>query len=253
MGLGQTLGEVSIRRRFIGPPNSANGGYACGRIAAYIDGAAEVTLRRPPPIDHEMIVRREADGSVGMYDGERLIGSGKPVSLAPVRISALTFKQATEAAGRTFEESLHTLPTCFVCGPQRDFGDGLRIHVGPIDARDASWSGVLAAPWIPGQNLADDEGAVLPEFVWAALDCPTAYACSSPAGMRHILLGRQAVEIFRRPKAGERCIVAARELSHEGRKSYAEAILVGTDGETIGYCKATWIEVSPEVHRGATS
>jgi len=187
-----------------------------------------------------------------MYDGELLIGSGKPVSLDPVLLAAPSFEQATEAARRTFKDSLHTLPTCFVCGPQRDIGDGLRIHVGPVDPLDQSWNGVLAAPWVPDESLADPDGMILPEFVWAALDCPTAYACSSPAGMRHILLGRQTVEITRLPTVGEKCVVAARELSHEGRKSFAEAILVGADGGVIGGCNATWIEVSPEVHRGAT-
>ncbi|MCH7853905.1 MAG: hypothetical protein IIB76_06175 [Proteobacteria bacterium] len=246
-----SLGSIIIKRRFIGPPNSANGGYACGRIAAFIDGSAEVTLRRPPPIDQEMTVREESDGSVAMYDGETLIGSGESISFASVPINAPTFDQASKAAQRTFDASLHTLPTCFVCGPQRDPGDGLRIHVGPIDPQDKQWHGVLAAPWVAGENLADDEGIVLPEFVWAALDCPTAYACSSPAGMRHILLGRQTVEILRRPSVAERCIIAAQEISHDGRKSYAAATLFGEEGDAIAFCKATWIEVEPHVHKGA--
>lgn len=245
------LGSIVIKRRFIGPPNSANGGYACGRIAAFINGSAEVTLRRPPPIDKEMTVREEVEGTVAMYDGEILIGSGHSVPLDAVLIAAPMFNQASEAAERTFAASLHTLPTCFVCGPHREPGDGLRIHVGPIDPHDKQWNGILAAPWVPGENLADDEGIVLPEFVWAALDCPTAYACSSPAGMRHILLGRQAVEILRRPRVAEKCVIAAQELSHDGRKSYAAATLFGEGGEAIAFCKATWIEVEPHVHKGA--
>jgi len=246
-----SLGSIIIKRRFIGPPNSANGGYACGRIAAFIDGSAEVTLRRPPPIDQEMAVREESGGSVAMYYGETLIGSGESASIDSVPIDAPTFDQASAAAERTFDASLHTLPTCFVCGPHREPGDGLRIHVGPIDPQDEHWNGVLAAPWIPGENLADAEGIVLPEFVWAALDCPTAYACSSPAGMRHILLGRQAVKILRRPQVAERCVIAAQELSHDGRKSFAAATLFGEAGEAIAWCKATWIEVEPHVHKGA--
>ncbi len=246
-----SLGSIIIKRRFIGPPNSANGGYACGRIAAFINGSAEVTLRRPPPIEKEMTVRAEVDGSVTMYDGAILIGSGQSVSFDPVPIEAPTLSQARDAAERTFDESLHTLPTCFVCGPHREPGDGLRIHVGPMDLLDEQWKGILAAPWVPGENLADDGGIVLPEFVWAALDCPTAYACSSPAGMRHILLGRQAVEILRRPRVAEKCVIAAQELSHDGRKSYAAATLFGEGGEAIAHCKATWIEVEPHVHKGA--
>lgn len=244
-------GSIVIGRRFIGPPHSANGGYACGRIAAFIDGSAEVTLRRPPPIDTEMQVCGEAGGGVTLHNGDTLVASGESVTFAPVPIAAPGFDAAVNAAQRSFDASLHTLPTCFVCGPHREPGDGLRIHVGPVDPHDEHWSGILAAPWIPAENLADENGVVLAEFVWAALDCPTAYACSSPAGMRHILLGRQAVEISRRPEMGERCVVATQEISHDGRKSCAAATLFGEDGEAIAFCKAIWIEVTPEVHRGA--
>ena len=40
---------MTIPRRFCGPPNSGNGGYVCGTLARCIPGAAEVTLRAPPP------------------------------------------------------------------------------------------------------------------------------------------------------------------------------------------------------------
>ena len=39
--------ELYFGRRFCGPPGVANGGFACGSIAALHGGAAEVTLRRP--------------------------------------------------------------------------------------------------------------------------------------------------------------------------------------------------------------
>jgi hypothetical protein len=42
---------ITIARRFRGPPNSGNGGYVCGMLARYITGAAEVTLRAPPPLE----------------------------------------------------------------------------------------------------------------------------------------------------------------------------------------------------------
>ena len=89
-----------------------------------------------------------------------------------------------------------------------------------------------------------------PEFVWAALDCPTAYASSTSAGMRIILLGRQAVAIHRCPEIGEHCVVAARQIGNEGRKYFAEAVLFGADRSLLAECSATWIEVSPEVQQG---
>jgi hypothetical protein len=42
--------ELVIDPRYRGPEDSANGGYACGRIAALAGGEVEVTLRAPPPL-----------------------------------------------------------------------------------------------------------------------------------------------------------------------------------------------------------
>ena len=244
-----TLGTIRIEPRFHGPPNSSNGGYACGRIAAFIEGAAEVTLRKPPPLSRDLTVRTD-NGEVALCDGDVLIGSGHATSVDVPDIKPLNMEEALAAAGHTFAADLHPLPTCFVCGPARDPGDGLRIRVGPVDPQDTDWTGVLAAPWRPDASLADDAGAVRPEFVWAALDCPTGHAVSSSRGLRIILLGRQAVDIMRLPRAGEPCIVAAREISHDGRKSFAEAVLFSESGETLASCRATWIEVSSDVQTG---
>ena len=247
------LGTVVVQRRFHGPPNSANGGYACGRIAAHIEGPAEVTLRRPPPLDTELTLREEDDGCIALCDGDRLIGSGRRADVELPVVTAPTLKQAADAAERTFAADKHPLPTCFVCGPHREPGDGLRIHVGPVAADDAEWRGVLAAPWVPDNSLAGDGECVRPEFVWAALDCPTAYASSSSAGMRIILLGRQTVAISRLPKVGEPCVVAAKEAGHEGRKFFSGATLFDAGGEVLAQCRAIWIEVTPDVQKGLST
>jgi len=42
--------EIFIDPAFEGPPKSAHGGYACGVLAPYLDGDAEITLRRPVPL-----------------------------------------------------------------------------------------------------------------------------------------------------------------------------------------------------------
>ena len=41
---------LEIPGRFNGPPGTAHGGFACGAIARYVDGPAEVSLRSPPPL-----------------------------------------------------------------------------------------------------------------------------------------------------------------------------------------------------------
>lgn len=244
------LGTVTIARRFRGPPNSGNGGYSCGRLAAFVDGPAEVTLRRPPPLEVEMHVTSE-EGGVAMYAGEQLIASARPIEPWRLDTAAPALEEALAATGRTFDPSVHKLPMCYVCGPDRAPGDGLRIFCGPLDPTDTGWSGTVAAPWVPEPYMADADRRVSDEYLWAALDCPTAYASGSPAGFPTILLGRQAVSILNRPAVGEKCIIAARQTCRDGRKYLAEASLFNEAGTPLAHCRATWIEVPPDVQRGS--
>lgn len=244
------LGRVSIARRFRGPPNSANGGYTCGRLAAFLDGPAEVTLRKPPPLETDMRVVAEAGGSIALYDGEEVVATASPRTVAGTAISAPAFEDAIAASARTFDPCVHKLPMCYVCGPDRAAGDGLRIFCGPLDPSDTDWAGVVAAPWIPEPYMAGESGAVSDEYVWAALDCPTAYAFGSPAGFPTILLGRQAVAIRQRPRVGEKCVIAARRTARDGRKHHAEATLFGESRRPLAHCHATWIEVARSVQLG---
>lgn len=245
------LGRIIIDRRFRGPPNSGNGGYSCGRLAAFVDGSAEVTLRKPPPLGIELAVVAEADETVALYDGDRLIATAQPAGVTVQPRVSPSFDEALAASSRTFPPAAHKLPMCFVCGPDRAPGDGLRIHCGPLEADDVEWNGVVAAPWITESYMAGENGDVAAEFVWASLDCPTAYAAGSPEGFPTILLGRQAVKIERRPQVGEKCVVTAWQTAHEGRKYRSEAALFGADGNAIAFCKATWIEVDRDVQLGA--
>ena len=62
--------HVSIPGRFNGPPESGNGGYSCGVLAAYIEGPARIRLHVPPPLDTPLEVRADPGGNMAMYDGE---------------------------------------------------------------------------------------------------------------------------------------------------------------------------------------
>lgn len=66
--------------RFNGPPGSANGGYACGVIAAHVPAElVEVTLLHPPPLDTELLVEQTGP----MYEvrpaGGEVVAVAKPV------------------------------------------------------------------------------------------------------------------------------------------------------------------------------
>ena len=244
------IDTIVIPRRFRGPPNSANGGYACGRLAAFVEGCAEVTLRRPPPLEKALAVVREDDGAISLLDGDQLVAVARRADIPVPADRSPGFEAALSATARTFDPAFHKLPMCFVCGPDREPGDGLRIFCGPLDPADREWSGSVAAPWIPEAFTAGEDVAVRNEFVWAALDCPTAFAAGSPQGFPTILLGRQTVRIVRRPDVGEKCVVTARLAGREGRKYFADAILFGGDGAAVAACKAVWIEVDPAIQLG---
>jgi hypothetical protein len=62
-------------------------------------------------------------------------------------------------------------PGCFVCGPARAPGDGLRVICGPLDGER-----LVADSWTPEAELAGPDGNVAPEFVWSVLDRPSGNA-----------------------------------------------------------------------------
>ncbi|MEX0801489.1 MAG: hypothetical protein WD379_09755 [Dehalococcoidia bacterium] len=234
------IGEITINRRFNGPPDSAHGGYLCGLIAPLLGGTAEVTLRRRPPLDTPLEVAR-SDGVLALREGNTLIAEAAPASVMEIEPPPpVTFAQA-EAASRSYEGfRRHSFDTCFVCGPQRPAGDGLRIFPHWVAGRD-----VVAAPWVPAASLAGEDGAVRPEFVWAALDCPGAWAFLAEAGDgRPIVLGRFAAEVAAPVYPGERYVVTGWRLGVDGRKMYAGTALHTADGELRARARATWIRLA---------
>jgi hypothetical protein len=218
---------ITIERRFCGPDGSANGGYTCGVLAQHVGQSAEVTLRVPPPLERPL--RVEPDGAIRLHDGERVVAEAvlAELDLNPPR--RVEFAEAAEAA-LPHGDPESPFPHCFVCGRDRLPADGLRIFAGRVAGTE-----LVAAPWIPQGELCR------PEFVWAALDCPGAYASGAMIGRGVALLGRLAARVDRVPRAGERCVVVGWPLGQDGRKHYAGTALLGDRGDLIGVARATWI------------
>jgi len=248
--------SVVIDKRFCGPPSSANGGYACGIVAGAIDGAAEVTLRAPPPLDQPLELTQGADGTAELREGTTVVATARSVHVRATDIPAVTFDEAEEAARRSphSDEQTHKLPTCFVCGPAREAGDGLRIFVGPLAGGSGRPAGALAGPWVPFPDLADADGRVAAEFVWAALDCPSGFAGLAASlgttGDEAILLGRMSAHIFERPHPGERCVLTSWPTRRDGRKLFANSALLGPSGQVLAVAEATWLIVERQVQLG---
>jgi hypothetical protein len=248
--------SVIIDKRYCGPPNSGNGGYVCGRLARHIPGGAEVTLRVPPPLDKPLDVVATDGGLWELRDGTALVAAGRSASVELTRLEKASFDEACAAELLTpVKPHEHLLPTCFVCGPARAKGDGLRIFAGPLLRQSRNASAVLAATWTPDPTLTAEDGLVASEFLWSALDCPTGYASSydresGSFDRTPILLGRMSARIEARPRPGERCVITAWEASRDGRKRVAEAAAYGEAGTLLAVARATWIAVDRQVQLG---
>jgi hypothetical protein len=227
---------VVIEERFCGPPDSGNGGYVCGLVAGILGQEAEVTLRRPPPIGRAMLVRRSAEGGITLCDREEVVAEALPGRLQIKPPDPVSLSQAVEAAHHYPGFTHHPFPTCFVCGPQRGEGDGLRIFPGPVAGRQ-----VFAAPWTPDRSLAGTDGLVGPEFLWAALDCPGAFANGFPEST--MVLGRLGARLLEPVRPGQQCVTVAWSEGVEGRKHFAGTALFRADGGMIAAARATWIRV----------
>jgi hypothetical protein len=229
--------SVTISSRYCGPATSGNGGYTSGVLARGLAGRGpvEVTLRKPPPLDSPLQV--EGDGALQLLDGSELIAEARPAPLDLEIPKPPSFDEARTLSAAYIGHHHHHYPTCFVCGPARGPGDGLRIFPGS----DSSGS-FVAAPWVPEPSVADAQGMVLPEILWASLDCAGYFGAAAP-DFPPALLGRITAEVENTVREGERCVVLGWGLGTEGRKIHAATALFGEDGRLRGRSRQTWIRV----------
>ncbi len=227
---------LRIARRFRGPPDSGNGGYVAGMLARALGGSGvEVTLRAPPPLERDLLVEASG-GTAELRDGDTLIASARRAAVDVVIPPPLSIDDAAEAETRFSGFAQHNFPGCFVCGPEREVEDGLRIFPGAV----ADAAARVAGLWHPGASLSSDQ-ALGSEFAWAALDCAGYFAVREAAGVA--VLGRIAADIVRPPMIGEALIVMGWGIAQDGRKHHVGTSLHDRGGALVAVATATWITI----------
>ena len=225
-----------IARQFRGPPQSGNGGYTCGVVAELVDaGVVEVTLRKPPPLDVELTVARGADGWVEVIHEEQVVAEARPSSLELELPEPPSFAEAVRLSEERGDDPEHPFPGCFVCGPGRDLGDGLRLRPAPLGHRR------VVAPWLVEPQFAGER------FAWAALDCPGGWAVQPDASRGISVLGRLTARVLSPPVAGDECVVVGWPIGEpDGRRHHAGTALF-RNGSVLAMARAVWFEMDDDV------
>lgn len=227
---------LRIPGRFNGPPDSANGGIAAGRLAQLVEtgaaiGPIQVTLHRPPPLDVDLATERLDDGRVLARHGSQLVAEAAAVAVEIAPVPPVDFETAADAATRFAGFREHPFPTCVGCGVDRS--DGLACYAGPLDPAVPTR---LATPFVPRADLPRDLA-----LTWAALDCAGGWAIGL-AGRRAVL-GRFTAMVADVGRLDERCVVVAQGDGWDGRKARSRSTCYGEDGRVLGVGQAIWIEL----------
>lgn len=226
-----------ISSRFRGPPRSGNGGYTCGRIAKHLHGPVSVRLKAAPPLATALRLESTAIDA-RLFNGTTLVGEARQSTL-DLQADPCPSSEAVEQAAASFMGfKFHRLPGCFVCGPERSRGDGLRILPGALEG-----SATVAAHWTPDPSLGDDSGHVRSEFLWSALDCTGAFPLMPLPDDKLIVLGELTASITGQIQVGDTCVVLGWPLGAEGRKRLAGTAIYASAGRLVALARAVWIEV----------
>ena len=229
---------IVIDPRFNGLPGIALGGYV-GGVLARGRAKAEVTLRRPVLLGKPYQIVAAADGAEALQEGNDVLAVVRDASVDLEPPRPVELEASKVAAADYVGHQRHLVPNCFVCGPLRPEGDGLRIFPGKVAGRDT-----VAAPWIPSTSLADSNGEVESKFIWSALDCPTIWALvlhGQPDSDERAVTASLTVELMLPVLADQPQVVMGWKVSETGRTRVAGGAIYSTHGRLLAMAKHTLV------------
>ncbi len=223
---------MRVPERFSGPIGFANGGWFAGMAAEASEfDPAEITLRRPIPLEIELCV----EGNTVRH-GEELIAEMRPGDFTRDVPGFVDRDTALDAETRTLVRSSPEYGNCLVCGVDRE--DGYRLRPGAV----AGVEDTVACLWRPSSLTPLLDSADVIPATWAALDCPGVWTTDAPSDP--MLLGRMTASVVTSPDLNEEFISVGRWHAREGRKMLTSTALYSTDGQLIGHAEQVWIAIT---------
>jgi hypothetical protein len=270
--------ELTIPRRYCGPPESGNGGWVSGAVAEHVPISADrpavtVRLASPPPLDRALSLVVDpaprprstpgtggSPGTDGTGDGTGRTGDGTGrtgggtggIGIPTVRLLDGDHLIATASASPDLDGDLPPPVDLAAARAAEARFEGLTDHPFPTcfscgTARDPDDALCLR----PGP-LDDGTGRyattwvpheVAVPLVWASLDCPGGW--SAGIAGRPMVLGTMTARVLALPAPGRLHVVIAWQRGSEGRKHHSGTALYSPDGSVLARAEATWIAVDP--------
>ena len=246
-----TTPSFTIDGRFCGPPRSSNGGYFCGMVAEHFNTPVAIRLKAPPPLNAVLTLESEGD-QTRITDGCRDIGVALPPKEMPKPSPFISLEQARciSEQGRVGSGINHPFPTCFVCGPHRERGEGMRIFTGPNSDET-----LYAAHWFAEAAWSGDGKTVDARYIWSAMDCPSsgpAFATiSDPKSTKAYVLGTLEVHIEKSVPVGQDYVITCSLDEDTGKLYKTRVSLYDGQGQHYASGRAIWVQVPRSLFHGA--
>jgi hypothetical protein len=179
-----------------------------------------------------------------LTDGNGPLATGRPLDRVLDWPAPPTLEQAAEATTEFARDAGSAYPDCFGCGHDRSRDRGLRQFTGRVPGRP-----MVAAEWVPGSAFTG-EGAsnvLATEYVWAALDCPGAWArlrlIEPPVPMA--VTASLSATVRAPVHAEQPHVVFGWLVERTGRKATVGSAIVSAEGEVCAVAEALWVDRRP--------
>ena len=231
---------VVIDGHICGLPGVGFGGYVAGLLAAELGVPVKVNFLRPAPLGIELSIEHDLAGEATLLEGNIALAVARPHKTSDEHPAPPAWEEAVQASEAYVAMTDNEYPNCFGCGPAMPDGEGMRVFPGPIKGHD-----LVAAAWSPSDAFAGANGALLPVYVWSALDCPGGRArrqflSSEPAVTAYLAVQQEAPILAGRPH-----VVTGWPIRQDGRKSFVGMAIFARGGDLCAVGEALWITASP--------